>query len=111
MPPLDALCDFCDARNVEALPAHPDIVALFAHVEAEAEIGPVTIGRRISAISHHHKEAGFASPAARDGAGIIVQMMGGVRRKYERKKEQTAPAEAEVLRTILASIEGTFIYD
>jgi len=60
-------CEFCDERNVEALPAHPDIVALFAHVEAEAGIAPVTIGRRIAAINHQHREAGFASNPTRPG--------------------------------------------
>ena len=102
----ERFCDFCDARNVEALPAHADIVALFAHVEAEAGIAPVTIGRRVAAINHHHKEAGLASPIARDAAGVIAQMMAGVRRKYARKKEQKAPAEAETLKAMLATIRG-----
>lgn len=102
----ERFCAFCDARNVEALPAHPDIVALFAHVEAEAGIAPVTIGRRVAAINHHHKEAGFASPTARDAAGIIAQMMAGVRRRYARKKVQKAPAEADVLKAMLATIKG-----
>lgn len=99
-------CDFCDARNVETLPAHPDIVALFAHVEAEAGIAPVTIGRRVAAINHHHKDAGLASPTARDAAGVIAQMMAGVRRKYARKKDQKAPAAADVLTAMLATITG-----
>lgn len=103
----ERFCAFCDARNVEALPAHPDIVALFAHVEAQAGIAPVTIGRRVAAINHHHKEAGMASPSARDAAGVVAQMMAGVRRKYARKKEQKAPAEAEVLSAMLATIEGS----
>jgi integrase len=102
----ERFCDFCDARNVEALPAHPDIVALFAHVEAEAGIAPVTIGRRVAAINHHHKQAGLASPTARDAAGVISQMMGGVRRKYARKKDQKAPAAADVLTAMLATITG-----
>ncbi|OYY63288.1 site-specific integrase [Sphingomonas sp. 28-62-11] len=100
----ERFCDFCDARNVEALPAHPDIVALFAHVEAEAGIAPVTIGRRVAAINHHHKEAGLASPTARDAAGVIAQMMAGVRRKYARKTDQKAPAAADVLTAMLATI-------
>lgn len=103
----ERFCDFCDARNVEALPAHPDMVALFAHVEAEAGIAPVTIGRRVAAINHHHKEAGLASPTARDAAGVIAQMMAGVRRKYARKKDQKAPAAADVLTAMLATITGT----
>ncbi|MHA3795539.1 site-specific integrase [Sphingomonas sp. YL-JM2C] len=103
----ERFCDFCDARNVEALPAHPDIVALFAHVEAQAGIAPVTIGRRVAAINHHHKEAGLASPSARDAAGVIAQMMAGVRRKYARKKDQKAPAAAQVLTAMLATIAGT----
>lgn len=103
----ERFCDFCDARNVEALPAHPDIVALFAHVEAEAGIAPVTIGRRVAAINHHHKEASLASPSARDAAGVIAQMMAGVRRKYARKKDQKTPAAADVLTAMLATIKGT----
>ena len=47
-------CDFCDARNVQALPAHPDLVAPFAHLAAEARIALVPIGRRVAAIYHHH---------------------------------------------------------
>ncbi|MEP9403882.1 site-specific integrase [Sphingomonas sp. VNH70] len=99
-------CDFCDARNVEALPAHPDIVALFAHVQATGGTAPVTIGRRVAAINHHHKEEGFASPSARDAAGVIAHMLSGVRKKYARKKNQKAPAEAEKLMAMLATIEG-----
>lgn len=102
----ERFCAFCDARNVEALPAHPDIVALFAHVEAEAGIAPITIGRRVAAINHHHKEAGLAAPMARDTAGIIAQMMAGVRRRYARKKVQKAPAEADILKAMLATIKG-----
>lgn len=103
----DRFCDFCDARNIEALPAHPDIVALFAHIEAETGIAPVTIGRRVAAINHHHREAGLACPTARDGAGVIAQMLAGVRRKYARQKEQKAPAQAEVLKAMLATIAGS----
>ncbi|MGD9810151.1 MAG: site-specific integrase [Sphingobium sp.] len=99
-------CDFCEARNVEAMPAHPEIVALFAHVEAEAGIAPVTIGRRVAAITHHHREAGIASPTARDDAGVIAAMLAGVRRRFARKKEQKAPVQAEVLKAMLATIEG-----
>lgn len=102
----ERFCAFCDARNVEALPAHPDIVALFAHVEAKAGFAPITVARRVAAINHHHKEAGIASPTARDDAGIIAQMLAGVRRKYARVKEQKAPAEAEVLTAMLATIQG-----
>ncbi|OQW70910.1 MAG: integrase [Proteobacteria bacterium ST_bin13] len=102
----ERFCDFCDARNVEALPAHPDILALFAHVEAEAGIAPATIGRRVAAINHHHKDAGLASPTARDAAGVIAQMMAGIRRKYARKKDQKAPAQAETLKAMLTTIAG-----
>lgn len=98
--------DFCGVRNVEALPAHPDIVALFIHVEAEAGIAPVTIGRRVAAITHHHRDAGLAPPSARDEAGVMARMLAGVRRKYARKKAQKAPAQADVLKAMLATIEG-----
>jgi len=99
-------CAFCDARNVEALPARPDIVALFIHVEADAGIAPITLGRRVAAITHHHREVGLTSPSGRDDAGVISGMLAGVRRRYARVKEQKAPAEAEVLKAMLATIEG-----
>jgi site-specific recombinase XerD len=99
-------CDFCEARNVEALPAHPDIVALFAHVEAEAGIALVTIGRRIAAINHHHCEVGLAPPSACDVSAIIPAMLAGVRRAYAREKARKAPARSEVLTAMLLTIEG-----
>ena len=102
----DRFCRFCETRNVEALPAHPDMVALFAHVEAEAGIAPVTIGRRVAAINHHHREARVSPPSARDDAGVIAGMMAGVRRVYSRAKQQKAPAQAEVLKAMLATIQG-----
>lgn len=102
----DRFCDFCDARNVEALPAHPDIVALFAHVEAKSGFAPITVARRVAAINHHHKEARVASPTARDDAGVIARMLAGVRRRFAREKEQKAPAEAHVLEAMLGTIKG-----
>ena len=99
-------CTFCDDRNVEALPAHPDIVAWFIHVEADAGIAPVTLGRRVAAIAHHHREAGLAPPGGRDDAGVIAKMLAGARRRFGRAKEQKAPVQAEVLKAMLATIEG-----
>lgn len=95
---MEPLCQFCEARNVGALPAHPDIVALFIQLG----ISPVTLGRRVTAITHHHREAGLASPAARDDAGVIAGMLAGARRKFARAKVQ----KADVLKAMLATIEG-----
>ena len=99
-------CAFCDARNVEALPAHPDIVALFLHVEADAGIAPATLGRRVAAITYHHRQEGVVAPSAREEAGVIAAMLAGARRRFSRAKEQKAPVQAEVLKAMLATIEG-----
>ena len=99
-------CSFCEERDVEALPAAPEMVALFAHMEAEAGIAPVTIGRRVAAINYHHRQEGVPSPAQRDTGGMIAEMMAGVRRKYARAKDQKAPAQADILKAMLDAIEG-----
>jgi len=99
-------CEFCDARHVEALPAHPDIVALFLEMEGRAGKSPVTVSRRVAAINHHHKDAGLATPVARDAAGTIAAMLRGVKKVYARPASKKAPAEADVLAAMLATIGG-----
>ena len=93
-------------RPSKGASAHPDIVALFIHVEAEAGIVPVTIWPQIAAITHHHRDVGLASPAAPDDSGVIAGMLARVWRNYAREKEQKSPVEADVLKAMLATIEG-----
>lgn len=100
-------CAFCDDRNFEALPAHPDVVALFIHVEADAGTSPITLGRRVAAINHHHQDAGLIAPVARDTGGVISTMLAGARRRYARPPTKKAPADADAVKQMLATIEGT----
>ena len=101
-----SFCEFCDTRNVEALPAHPDIVALYLERQGRDGMSSATIGRRLAAINHHHRQEALVPPSARDAAGTIATMLKGIRKIYGRKTQKKAPADADVLKAMLATIEG-----
>jgi Phage integrase, N-terminal SAM-like domain len=50
---------WCAERHVSVLPASPESVAAFLAQEAERQVRPSTIGRRVAAIRYAHKLAGL----------------------------------------------------
>jgi Phage integrase, N-terminal SAM-like domain len=50
---------WCSARSVSVLPASPESVAAFLAHEAERQVRPSTIGRRVAAIRYAHKLSGL----------------------------------------------------
>ena len=101
-----SFCEYCEERNFEALPAHPDVVALYLERQAHEGRKTSTVGRRLAAINRYHRDAALAPPSARDAAGTIATMLKGIRNTYGSKVQQKAPAEVDVLTSMLATIEG-----
>ncbi len=97
---------WCDARSIEALPADPRAVATFLAAEADNGAKPATIGRRLAAIGYHHKQAGLQPPQAREGAAVIGQVMGGIRRTKGVRPVRKRAADGDALRDMLRAIEG-----
>jgi len=68
---------WCQAQDLEALPAEPETVALYltARVEEGAKVS--TIARALVSLSQGHKAAGLDSPR---GSAAVTAVMKGIRR-------------------------------
>ncbi len=97
---------WCAGHGLVALPATPDVVAVFASDQAAAGINPSTINRRIAAIGHHHRSNGHPAPTAQPTAGRLAEVLAGIRAEHGGAKRQKRPADAAALRNMLAAIEG-----
>ncbi len=103
----DIFAAWCDARGLESLPATPATVAVFLAAEADAGLKSATVGRRLAAIGHHHRQAGYDAPQKQRGAAAIETVLAGIRN--EKKDERPArkrPVDADMLRDMLRTIEG-----
>jgi hypothetical protein len=72
----DPLRRFCTERHVSVLPASPESVAAFLAHEAERQVRPSTIGRRVAAIRYAHKLAGLPLPTDDERVRATVRGMG-----------------------------------
>lgn len=97
---------WCDTRSIEPLPADPRAVATFLAAEADRGAKPATIGRRLAAIGYYHKQAGLQPPQAREGAAVISQVLGGIRRTKGVRPVRKRAADGDALRDMLRAIEG-----
>ena len=97
---------WCAARNLDALPADPGVVAVFLAAEAEAGSAPLTVGRRLAAIGWMHRRAGLQPPQKREGAAAILEVIAGIRRSHGIAPVRKLAADADVLRDILRAIPG-----
>ena len=97
---LLAFKGWADKHGVEALPATPQSVALFLAAQASEGRRPATLQRRLAAIRHLHREAGYPSPT---DAEVVTAAMAGVRRTLGASQRQVAPATAERLQAMLAA--------
>jgi integrase len=97
---------WCAAHGLIALPATPEVVAVFASDQATAGLNPSTINRRIAAIGHHHRGNGHPAPTALPSAGRLAEVLAGIRAEHGEAKRRKQPADAAALRNMLAAIEG-----
>ncbi|MHA0337013.1 site-specific integrase [Sphingomonas aquatilis] len=97
---------WCERHGLMALPASPDVVAVFASDQATAGLNPSTINRRVAAIGHYHRTAGYPAPTALPTAGRLAEVLAGIRAKHGGAKRRKAPADAAALRNMLGAIEG-----
>ncbi len=97
---------WCAAHGLAALPASPDVVAVFVSDQATAGLNPATIARRVAAIGHHHRAGGHPAPTAMPTAGRLAEVLAGIRAEHGGAKRQKRPADAAALRNMLAAIEG-----
>ena len=94
---------WCAERHVSVLPASPESVAAFLAHEAERQVRPSTIGRRVAAIRYAHKLSGLPLPTDDERVRATVR---GIRRSLGAAPSKKMPATAE--RVIgMAPLAGT----
>lgn len=92
-------------HGLEALPADPETVALYATDLADT-FKPSTIGRRMAAISVTHQHAGYASPTQDASVRSVIT---GIRRTKGTAPKQVAPAVIGEIRKMVARMNGSTI--
>lgn len=92
------------ARQLPALPAQPETVALFLSAEADAGRKPSTVARRVAAIRYAHRTANLEPPS---NAELVKAAMRGVRRVHGVAPTRKAPATAPTLLTLVAETPAT----
>ena len=98
---------WCWERNLEPLPALPEVVATWLASLAQAGRADSTIGRHLAAIAWHHRQAGEVAPQHRDPRDVIADTLAGIRREQRARptRKKSAILAADLARMI-GSAEG-----
>ena len=102
-----AFTAWCHARDQGALPADPRLVALFLAHEAARGLRPSSIGRRLAAIAFAHRQAGCVPPQAQPQAGVLAEVVAGIRRQAGTAPRRKQAADDRVLQAMLAAVPAT----
>jgi site-specific recombinase XerD len=94
---------WCDSRQVDALPATPQAVAMFLSAQASEGKRPATLARRLAAIRHLHREAGHSTPTDSE---LVKAALAGIKRTEGTAQRQVAPATADKVRAMLEACGG-----
>jgi site-specific recombinase XerD len=97
---------WCDARDLESLPASSGTTARFLSGEATRGTKSSTIGRRVAAIAHMHKLAGHEPPTNVESVKAVVR---GIRRSIGCAPVRKAPATADLVMQMLEHCDGSLI--
>jgi site-specific recombinase XerD len=103
----DRFCSWCRTREAPALPASPELVALYLSVLADRALAPPSIARALAAIAYAHRRAGEVPPHRADRGAIVGDMLAGIRRARTDSPDKKAAADADVVMQLLWSIQGS----
>lgn len=98
-------CAWCDVHGVQALPASPETVALYA-AECAGSLKPGSIQRRLNAIAEAHKASALDSPTS---SGIVRNTVKGIRRMLGTAAAQKAPTLTDDIRAMVDATDAGLI--
>lgn len=96
---LRIFADWCNVRNLPAMPTTPETVSDFLADQANDGISPSTLNRRIAAIQYAHEAAGLESPTK---AKLVSSTLKGIRRATGAKPEKKAAATTDKVYQMIA---------
>lgn len=97
---------WCEARDLQWMPAFPQYISEYLTQEAIRGIKPVTLVRRIAAIRMAHKAFNCPNPTDHD---IVKTTMQGIRRAKLNSPDKKAPVTAERLESMVAQCPDSLI--
>ena len=95
---------WCQGHGAVALPASADTLAAFLAAEADRNMRPSTLGRRVAAIAYMHKLSGLPVPS---DAEMVRLTLRGIRRVLGTAACKKAPATAEHVIAMAPSPDGS----
>lgn len=101
---LKAFSDWCESNGVNACPAAPETVSEFLASQADNEVKPSTLVRRLAAIKFAHDAIGADSPT---DSRIVKETMRGIRRKLGTKADRKAAATDGVIKAMVAHCDDS----
>src|SRR3954447_26350992 len=99
-----AFAAWCAARGASPLPAHPGLLAAYLSHLAQLGRKASTIGRALAAIADKHRQAGLESPTKHEGVRAVMR---GIRRSIGTASVKKVAATADLIRTMLDTIDAT----
>jgi site-specific recombinase XerD len=100
---FDIFRAWCEERDLHSLPSATETVAEFLASQANREIRPATIARRLAAIRYAHKLAGHACPTDSEAVKVTLR---GIKRTLRAPPQRKAPATSEKI-VAMATSTGT----
>jgi integrase len=97
---------FCEAREMDALPAEPGTVAMYLAAYADA-LRVSTLERRLAAISQVHQGAGYPDPPTRHSS--VRRVFAGIRREVGGASVGKSAILTEDLRRMVAALPDTLL--
>lgn len=98
--------EWCEARQLQWMPAFPQSISEFLTCQAITGIKPATLVRRIAAIKMAHKAWECPNPTDHH---IVKSTIKGIKRTYGTAQDKKAPATAERLESMIATCPDTMI--
>jgi site-specific recombinase XerD len=93
---------WCSAMGAEPLPAAPEVVALYVAELNERGLKPSTVSRRLAAIRRAHLQVSLPSPTS---AGIVSQVLAGVRRTRKVRPDKKRALSLEDLQAMVDALD------
>ena len=98
--------EWCEAQNMQWMPAFPNSVAQFITEQALSGIKPSSLARRLAAISMVHRVLDCPNPTTHE---IVKLTIKGIKRAYGTAQDKKAPATADRIESMIANCPETLI--
>ncbi len=102
---------WCQQAGHRPLPADPAVVAVHLSGLAAAGTAPQMLALRMAAIGYAHRQAGEVPPHKARGGTVILDILAGARRAWDKPPARKAAADGDLIWSMLHEIKGDSLRD